>query len=38
MARFRRLTLRYERRDDILLAFTTLAADLSCLIQIRRLC
>lgn len=38
MARFRRLTVRYERREDIHLAFTTLAAALICLRQIRRLC
>jgi transposase len=38
MARFRRLTVRYERRKDIHLAFTTLAAALICLNQIRRLC
>ncbi|TCZ46305.1 IS5/IS1182 family transposase, partial [Roseicella aquatilis] len=38
MARFRRLTVRYERREDIHLAFTTLAAALICLNQVRRLC
>jgi IS5 family transposase len=38
MARFRRLTIRYERREDIHLAFTTLAAALICLKQVRRLC
>jgi IS5 family transposase len=38
MARFRRLTVRYERREDIHLAFTTLAAALICLKQVRRLC
>jgi hypothetical protein len=36
--RFRRLTLRYERRADIHLAFTTLACALVCLNQIRRFC
>lgn len=38
MNRYRRLTVRYERREDVHLAFTTLAADLICLKQIRRLC
>jgi hypothetical protein len=38
MARFRRLTVRYERREDIHLAFTTLAAALICLSQISRFC
>jgi hypothetical protein len=38
MARFRRLTVRYERRDDIHLAFTTLAAALIGMNQVRRLC
>jgi transposase len=38
MARFRRLTIRYERREDIHLAFTTLAAALICLSQVRRFC
>ena len=38
MARYRRLTIRYERREDIHLAFTTLAAALICLKQVRRLC
>ena len=38
MARFRRLTVRYERREDIHLAFTMLAAALICTKQIRRLC
>lgn len=38
MNRYRRLTVRYERREDIQLAFTTLAADMICLKQIRRLC
>jgi IS5 family transposase len=36
--RFRRLTIRYERRADIHLAFTTLACALVCLNQIRRFC
>lgn len=36
--RFRRLTVRYERREDIHLAFTTLGCALVCLNQIRRLC
>ena len=34
--RFRRLTVRYERREDIHLAFTTLGCALVCLNQIRR--
>ena len=38
LARFRRLTVRYERRADIHLAFTTLACALVCLNQIRRFC
>jgi IS5 family transposase len=38
MNRYRRLTIRYERREDIHLAFTMLAADMICLKQIRRLC
>lgn len=38
MARFRRLAIRYDRRADIHLAFTTLAAALICLNQISRLC
>ena len=38
MARFRHLAVRYERREDIHLAFTTLAAALICMRQIRRLC
>ena len=37
-ARFRRLVVRYERRADIHLAFTTLAAAIICLKQIRRFC
>jgi IS5 family transposase len=36
--RFRRLTVRYERRADIHLAFTTLGCALVCLNQIRRFC
>ena len=36
--RFRRLTVRYERRADIHLAFTTLACAIICVRQIRRLC
>ncbi|MXP66173.1 IS5 family transposase, partial [Roseomonas sp. M0104] len=36
--RFRRLTIRYERRADIHLAFATLACALVCLNQIRRFC
>ncbi len=36
MARFRRLAIRYERRADIHLAFTTLAAALICVSQIAR--
>ena len=38
MARFRRLVVRYERRADIHLAFTTLAAALVTLNQVRRFC
>lgn len=38
MARFRRLVVRYERREDIHFAFITLAASLICLNQIRRFC
>ena len=38
LARYRRLTIRYERRADIHLAFTTLACALICLRQIRRFC
>ena len=38
MARFRRLAVRYERREDIHLAFATLAAALICLNQISRFC
>jgi IS5 family transposase len=36
--RFRRLAVRYERRADIHLAFTTLGCALVCLNQIRRFC
>jgi transposase len=36
--RFRRLTVRYERRADIHLAFTTLACAPVCLNQVRRFC
>ena len=38
LARFRRLTIRYERRADIHWAFTSLACFLICLNQIRRFC
>ena len=38
MARLRRLAIRYERREDIHLAFTTLGCALVCLNQIRRFC
>ena len=38
LAQFRRLAIRYERRADIHLAFTTLACALVCLGQIRRFC
>ena len=38
LARFRRLTVRYERRADIHLALTTLACALVCLRQVRRFC
>lgn len=37
-ARYRRLTIRYEHRADIHLAFTTLACPPVCLSQIRRFC
>jgi len=36
--RFRRLSVRYERRADIFLAFNILGCALVCLIQIRRFC
>jgi transposase len=38
LARFRRLAIRYERRADIHLAFTTLACALITLSQCRRFC
>ena len=38
LARFRRLTIRYERRADIHLAFTTLACALVTLNQLKRFC
>ena len=38
LARFRRLTIRYEERDDIHLAFVTLGCALVCLNQIKRFC
>ncbi len=38
MARLRRLAVRYERRDDIHLAFATLGCALVCLNQIHRFC
>jgi transposase len=38
LARYRRLAIRYERRADIHLAFTTLACALVSLSQIRRFC
>ncbi len=38
MARFRRLALRCERREDIHLAFVTLGCILACPNQIRRFC
>ena len=38
MARLRRLTVRYERRDDIHMAFTLLGCALVCMNQIRRFC
>ncbi|UFN51639.1 IS5 family transposase (plasmid) [Roseomonas sp. OT10] len=38
LARYRRLTIRYERRADIHLAFATLACALVCLGQIGRFC
>ena len=38
LARFRRLSIRYERRADLHLAFTTLACAFICLRQIRRFC
>ena len=38
LARLRRLAVRYERRADIHLAFTTLSCALICLNQVRRFC
>jgi IS5 family transposase len=38
LAKFRRLTVRYERRADIHLALTTLACALVCLRQVRQFC
>jgi IS5 family transposase len=38
LAQFRRLALRFERRADIHLAFTKLAAALICMNQIKRFC
>ena len=38
MARYRRLVVRYEEREDIHLAFVVLACALVCLNQLRRLC
>jgi transposase len=38
MNRYRRLTVRYERREDINIDFVTMAADMICLKQIRRSC
>ena len=38
MNRFRRLAVRYERHEDIHLAFATLGCALVCLNQIRRFC
>jgi IS5 family transposase len=38
LARFRRLTVRYERRADLHLALTTLACAVICLRQVRRFC
>jgi IS5 family transposase len=38
LARFRRLAIRYERRADLHLAFTTLACALICRTQARRFC
>lgn len=38
LARFRRLAIRYERRADLHLAFTTLACALICRAQIKRFC
>ena len=38
MARLRRLAVRYERRDDIHMAFTLLGCALVCMNQIKRFC
>ena len=38
LARFRRLTIRYERRADLHLALTTLACALICQAQAKRFC
>jgi IS5 family transposase len=38
LARFRRLTVRYERRANLHLALTTLACAIICLRQARRFC
>jgi IS5 family transposase len=38
MDRFRRLATRYERRADIHIALTTLAASMICMNQINRFC
>ena len=38
LGRFRRLTVRYERRSDIHLAFTVFGCALVCLNQVRRFC
>ncbi len=38
LARFRRLSISYERRADLHLAFTTLTCAVICLKQIRRFC
>ena len=38
LARFRRLTTRYERRADLRLALTTLACAIVCFNQLRRFC
>jgi len=38
LARFRRLTVRHERRADLHLALTTLACAVICLRQLRRFC
>ena len=38
LAQFRRLAIRYDRRADVHLAFTTLACAIICIRQVRRLC